>query len=62
MELSFRKIAQTFLNKTNFGKILDPERFGPRKIWVQTNWVQKMSPYEFGVTKLGLKKLLGPKN
>ena len=32
------------------------QNFGPRKIWVQ-----KMSPNEFGVKIIGLKKLFGQK-
>ena len=45
MELSFKKIAQRFLMKTNFDKILGQERFGSKEVW----------------KKLGLKKLFGPK-
>ena len=30
MDLSFKIIAQRFLIKTNFGKILGPERFGSK--------------------------------
>ena len=40
--------------KTNFGKILGPER----------SWFPKLSHNEFGCwsKKIGLKKLFGPKN
>ena len=69
-ELSFKKIAQIFLIKTNFGQILGPKMLGPKneseRIWkkkseknylVQKNWMRKKieSKGFLGPTHLSLK-------
>ena len=65
---SFKIIAHRFLLKTNVGKILGAERFGPKqfgsrkklspeKCWSKKVWIQK----NYGSTKFWLHTILAPK-
>ena len=65
---SFKIIAHRFLIKTNVGKILGAERFGPKqfgsrkklspkKCWSKKVWIQK----NYGSTKFWVHKILAPK-
>ena len=65
---SFKIIAHRFLMKTNVGKILGAERFGPKqfgsrkklspeKCWSKKVWIQK----NYGSTKFWLRKKFGSK-
>ena len=65
---SFKIIAHRFLIKTNVGKILGAERFGPKqfgprkklspkKCWSKKVWIQKNN----GSTKFWVHKIFAPK-